>query len=159
MYGCEGVCRVIWGLNQLDRFYQVKILKWVRLPKGFFSADQQRRIISFFELYLFDLQVYNCQDLNCFIFYLQRSGDSVICTINILVSSSRFLYIVISCIWIMSCMYRPLTICKSTLRVTSNWVSFIVARDSCRQCKNPILTASEVAGQSLGLDKYLQSYK
>lgn len=113
----------------------------------------------FFELYLFDLQVYNCQDLNCFIFYLQRSGDSVICTINILVSSSRFLYIVISGIWIMSCMYRPLTICKSTLRVTSNWVSFIVARDSCRQCKTPILTASEVAGQSLGLDKYLQSYK
>lgn len=27
LYGCEGVCRVIWGLNQLDRFYQVKILK------------------------------------------------------------------------------------------------------------------------------------
>lgn len=67
----------------------------------------------------------------------------------------------------MSYMYRPLTICKSTLRVTSNRVSLLQGkvvydgrlRPACRQCKTFILTASEVAGQSLGLDKYLQIYK
>lgn len=67
----------------------------------------------------------------------------------------------------MSYMYRPLTICKSTLRVTSNRVSLLQGkvvydgrlRPACRQRKTFILTASEVAGQSLGLDKYLQIYK
>lgn len=134
MYGCEGVCRVIWGLNQLDRFYQVKILKWVRLPKGFLSADQQRRIISFFELYLFDLQVYNCQDLNCFIFYLQRSGDSV-CTINILVSSSCFLYIVISCIWIT--VHVCLTCTDPWQSVKVHW-GLLVTESAC--CKGQLYT-------------------
>lgn len=57
LYGCEGVCRVIWGLNQLDRFYQVKILKWMRLPKGDSFCSEKN---IFLKLDLFDLHVYSC---------------------------------------------------------------------------------------------------
>lgn len=96
--------------------------------------------LLFLKLDLFDLQLSRPQ---LFYFYLQRSDESV-CNINNLVSSSRFFmhsYILyIYYVLDVQTLEKVKVPCKSTLRVTSNRVSFIVARNSCIRWSSTVNT-------------------